>query len=219
MAKAVPPAILALSTQEMAALNVITPRSRTTWQVAQLTDNTGFYLQGTTSDRWGTHEIAVTCAPKAPQAPNQSGGGLAQNGTPPSPSQGGSSGNGAKPLPPALQLTFFLDPGARTAVDGLPGAIQHYVLELDQLNLPENADNWVASAATVSAAGKRLTAAINISPDWRVDGHPILNFIDDSAHIGFAFEFKASANLPIALLQFEADLDAAQLKSFQATCH
>jgi len=63
-----------------------------------------------------------------------------------------------------------------------------------------------------------LASPLDISPAWLVDATPIMTVTDEPAHIGFASEFKVSANLPIALRQFEADLDTARLKSFQATC-
>jgi hypothetical protein len=122
----------------------------------------------------------------------------------------------ATPQSPTLQLTFLLDPGTRSATDSC-GAVQHFILELDHLKLPERADNWIVSPAAIS--GKRLAATLSVSPTWLMDNTtPMISIIHNSAHIGFAYESRASANLPIALLQFESDSDTTRLKSFQATC-
>ena len=45
-------------------LNIVTPRWQSKWLITPLNDNSGFYLNGTTTDRWGTHEIAFVCPPK-----------------------------------------------------------------------------------------------------------------------------------------------------------
>ena len=183
-----------LSVQRLADLNVITPRWRTTWQIATLPNNSGFYLQGTTIDPWGTHEIAVTCPPPTVlQVPP----GAAQN----------------VPNATALQLTFFVDPGGRADVTTLANAVESYALELDQgtATIPGDA---VAGKASVSSASKRLSASINVPGDMFTE-------ISQSAHLGFAFIFKANATpkLPLRVLQFESTLNAAQLKNFRGTCH
>jgi hypothetical protein len=215
MSKKGPNEINDLTSQRMAELNVITPRWQTTWQIATLNDNSGFFLEGTTWDQWGAHEIAAECPPKTPPA-NPSSGGVTE---PPSGGvhEGPASAGAAPATPaaptepaPALQLTFYLDPGTRISVDGLPAAVDHYELELDQGSAV--ADKLMASPAAVSSNTKRLTATMNVPPK-------LLATVEGSGHIGFVYLFKTSANLPIRLLQFESDLDVAKLKSYQATCH
>lgn len=215
MSKKGPKEINDLTTQRMAELNVITPRWQTSWQITTLNDNSGFFLEGTTWDQWGDHEIAAECPPKPAQpaaasgpAPNQQGS--AASPAPPSGQSPVTKGTPAAPPAPVLQLTFYLDPGSRVAVDALPAAVQHYSLQLDQGTVL--ADKLVASAAAVSANTKRLSATINVPAK-------LLATLEGSTHIGFAYIFNTSANLPIRLLEFEADLDATQLKNFQSTCH
>jgi hypothetical protein len=194
MSTAPPSGINDLTLQKMAALKVITPRWHSTWQIATMNDNSGFYLQDMTVDPWGSDEIAVSCYQAAAEAP---GGGK-------------SASNAPVKSPPLLQLTVFLDPGGRATLQSLPAAVQHYALELDGGTAV--VDNLVAERAAVSSAGDRLTATINVPKG-------VFAALEQSKHIGFAFVFKTSASLPIRLLQFESDLDVTQLKNFQAACH
>jgi hypothetical protein len=252
MSKKGPKEMNNLSSRRLAELNVVTPRWQTSWQIATFNDSSGFYLQGTTTDQWGEHEVAVLCPTKTAQAPSPvspspvspspvspspvspspvspSSGGLTQKAgpgqaqpAPPAqpPHQGGLYERNASPNPvaaalasataPALELTFYLEPGSRTAVDKLPGAVEHYALELDQGTLV--ADDLITSPAAISSKSKRLTATVTIS-------RKLLTALEGSDHIGFAFVFKKSADFPIRILQFESDLDTAQLKNFQSTCH
>ena len=89
--------------------------------------------------------------------------------------------------------------------------MQSYVLELD--------DGWttlsgpvIAKTAAITGSENRLTAAINVSKQG-------LATLETAKYIGFAFTFDPAAKLPLHVLTFESDLNAAKLKQFAATCH
>jgi hypothetical protein len=180
-----------LSMKVLQQLNIVTPRWATSWQIAPLSDNTGFFLDGATTDPWGAHDIAVTCAPAstAPPAPSS-----AQTATPP---------------PPVVLMKFSLDPGPRAKAQDVVGAVQSYVLALGS--------EWATLPAALitqpaSVAGDRLSATISFNQSQ-------LTSIESAAYLGFTFMFDPNAKLPLRLLQFEADLDSDKLKQFAATCH
>lgn len=207
-----------LSMKVLQQLKIITPSWHTKWRIAPLPDNSGFFLDGETTDFWGAHEIAVTCAPKpVPQtgvnpAPASS---TPVNPTPATPPQSGQSASAAAGSAPpgssALQIAFSLDPGARAKAQELVGAVQSYVLELDDdwLTLTGSA---IAKPAAVAGSANRLTAVINVSQRG-------LTTLAGATYIGFAFMFDPAAKLPLRLLNFESDLNVAKLKQFAATCH
>jgi hypothetical protein len=95
-----------LTMKELQQLNIVTPRWQSKWLITALNDNSGFYLNGTTTDRWGTHEIAFVCPPK-PNPPTQ--------GAPP-------------PAPLPMTAVFYLDLGSRANAQDIVGAVQGYVL-------------------------------------------------------------------------------------------
>ena len=95
-----------LTMKELQQLNIVTPRWQSKWLITALNDNSGFYLNGTTTDRWGTHEIAFVC-PAKPNPPAQ-------------PAQGTS--------PPPMSAVFYLDLGSRAKAEDLAAAVQGYVL-------------------------------------------------------------------------------------------
>jgi hypothetical protein len=97
-----------LTMKELQQLNIVTPRWQSKWLITALNDNSGFYLNGTTTDRWGTHEIAFVC-PEKPSPPAQ-------------PTQGTS------PPPPPMNAVFYLDLGSRAKAEDLTAAVQGYVL-------------------------------------------------------------------------------------------
>jgi len=181
-----------LSMKVLQQLNIVTPRWATTWQITPSSDNSGFFLDGVSTDPWGAHEIAVTCYPAAkPQA-------------------GPDSPQSAKPTPAVLQMAFSLDPGVRAKAQDLVGAVQSYVLEVGAGWLAL-ADTTVAQHASVTGAANRLSATMNVSQS-------MLATLENSAYIGFAFMFDPNAKLPLRVLEFQADLDGAKLKQFAATC-
>jgi len=206
-----------LSLKVLQQLKIITPSWHTKWRIAPLPDNSGFFLDGETTDFWGAHEIAVTCAPKpVPETGVNpaSASPASANPAPAAPPQSGQSGGPSTASPsatPALQVAFSLDPGARAKAEDLVGAVQTYVLELD--------DDWltltgpaIAKPAAVTGPANRLTAVINVSQRG-------LATLASATYIGFAFMFDPAAKLPLRLLNFESDLNVGKLKQFAATCH
>src|SRR5258708_7128646 len=119
-----------LSLKVLQQLKIITPRWHTKWRIAPLPDNSGFFLDGETTDPWGAHEIAVTCAAKplpqtgATQAPAGATAGAASQTGQSTPATGS-----AAPVSPVVQIAFSLDPGARATAQDLVGAVQAYVLQ------------------------------------------------------------------------------------------
>jgi hypothetical protein len=182
-----------LSMKVLQQLNIVTPHWQTKWQIAALNDNTGFYLQGTSTDPWGTHEIAFVCPPKpAPSAAQP--------------------GQAAQPAPtPALIANFYLDPGPRANAQNVVGAVQEYVLVLSGQFVPLSLS---AQQAPAQVVGTRLVKSLSLSGT-------LLQNIENGNYpdIGLAFIFDPAAKLPMRLLKFEAELDSAQLKQFAGTCH
>lgn len=195
-----------LSMKMLQQLKIVTPRWHTKWRIAPLPDNSGFFLQGATTDFWGAHEIAVTCAPKPAPATQAA---ATQTAAPAS--QSGQPAPGAGASPPVVQVAFSLDPGPRAKAQDVVGAVQSYVLELGSawMTLAASA---IAQPAAVTGPANRLTAVINVSQNG-------LATLENAYFIGFAFMFDPAAKLPLSLLNFEASLDAAKLKQFAATCH
>jgi hypothetical protein len=211
-----------LSMKVLQQLKIITPRWHTKWRIAPLPDNSGFFLDGETTDFWGAHEIAVTCAPKpVPQtgttqtSPGPTAATASQTGQAPpaaAPAPPAAAPPAAAPAPsPLVQIAFSLDPGARAKAQDVVGAVQTYVLELD--------DGWttlsgptIAKPAAVTGPANRLTAVINVSQNG-------ITTLAGATYIGFAFMFDPAAKLPLRLLNFESTLDDAKLKAFAATCH
>ena len=181
-----------LSMKLLQQLNIVTPHWQTKWQIAPLNDNSGFYLQGTSTDPWGTHEIAFTCAPKA-------------NPTQPAPA--------AQPVPspPALIANFYLDPGVRANAQNVVGAVQEYVLVLSGQFVPLSLS---AKQAPAQVLGTRLVKSLSLTGT-------LLQNLESGNYpdIGLAFMFDPAAKLPMRLLKFEASLDIALLKQFAGSCH
>ena len=195
-----------LSLKVLQRLKIITPRWHTRWRIDTLPDNSGFFLDGETTDFWGTHQIAVICAPK-PAAPAGTEPAAAQTAAAPEAGQPGSS---PAPAAAVVQIWFSVDPGTRAKAPDLVDAVQSYVLELD--------DGWttlsgpvIAKAASITGPENRLTAAINVSKRG-------LTTLATAKYIGFAFLFDPAKNLPLHVLNIESDLNAAKLKQFAATC-
>jgi hypothetical protein len=195
-----------LSMKILQQLKIVTPRWRTKWQIAPLPDSSGFFLDGQVTDFWGAHEIAVTCAQKTASA-NQG----APTKAAPTAQAGQAPPAAAVPSSAIVQIAFSLDAGSRAKAQDVVGAVQSYVLELD--------DSWttlsgpaLARPASVTGPANRLTATINVSKNG-------LATLAGASYIGFAFMFDPAAKLPLRLLNFESDLDAAKLKQFAATCH
>jgi hypothetical protein len=206
-----------LSLKVLQQLKIITPRWHTKWKITPLPDNSGFFLDGETTDFWGEHEIAVTCYPKpvpqtgvtqtpAPQAPTP------QTTAPaPQAGQSGTPSTAAPPATPVVQIAFSLDPGGRAKAQDLVGAVQSYVLELDD-SYTTLSGPVIAKPAAVAGPANRLTATINVSQRG-------LAALASATYIGFAFMFDTAAKLPLRLLNFESELNATKLKQFAATCH
>jgi hypothetical protein len=198
-----------LSMKILQQLKIVTPRWNTKWRITPLPDNSGFFLDGQVTDIWGAHEIAVTCAPKpapATQTASSKAAPAPQTSQPAPPAP-------ATPPPssPVVQIAFSLDPGTRAKAQDVVGAVQSYVLELDDAwtTLPNQA---IAKPAAVSGPANSLTAVLNVSQNG-------LATLEGASYIGFAFMFDPAAKLPLRLLNFESNLDAAKLKQFAATCH
>jgi hypothetical protein len=181
-----------LSMKLLQQLNITTPHWQTKWQIAPLNDNSGFYLQGTSTDPWGTHEIAFTCAPKT-------------NPTQPAPAPQ------PAPSPPTLIADFYLDPGVRANAQNLVGAVQEYVLVLSGQFVPMSLS---AKEAPGQVVGTRLAKSLSLTGTL-VQSLESGNYPD----IGLAFIFDPAAKLPMRLLKFEASLDSALLKQFAGSCH
>jgi hypothetical protein len=181
-----------LSMKLLQQLNIVTPHWQTKWQIAPLNDNSGFYLQGMSTDPWGTHEIAFTCAPKA-------------NPTQPAPSAQ------PAPSPPTLIADFFLDPGDRAKAENLVGAVQEYALVLSGQFVPLSLS---AKQAPAQVQGSQLAKSLSLSGT-------LLQNLESGLYpdIGLAFIFDPAAKLPMRLLKFEASLDSTMLKQFAASCH
>ena len=180
--------------QQMQQLKVVTPRWQTTWQITPLPDNSGFYLDGVTTDFWGTHDIAFTC-------PEKSSPSLAQNG---------SSSETLQKEPPVLAATFSLDPGVRGTAADLVSAVVADDLRLSGSFEPRLTSRSAKKAAP-SVVSNRLTSKWEFS-----EGQ--INIIEDLPYIGIAFIFDRAANLPMRLLKFEATLNNDLIKRFVATC-
>ena len=129
-------AITNLTMKQLQVLNIVTPHWQTKWQITPRADNSGFYLDGVTVDRWGTHDIAIACGPKA-----------------------------ASPAPPApsstvaLLATFALDPGRRANASDLVGAVDGYVLELSGRFAP----SFTPAKTPIAVVGNRLTATLGLT--------------------------------------------------------
>jgi hypothetical protein len=165
-----------LTMRQMQELNIITPRWQTKWQIAPLADNTGFYLDGITIDPWGTHDIAVTCAPK------------------PDPAQQGQN-------PTVLRATIALDPGVRAKAQDLVGAVQAYGLVLSGNFVPVKLSAKQAQPTVVSG---RLTTTLNV-PQGLVDALRDIPAVglafmfDPAAKLPMRLlRFEANARLPAA---------------------
>ena len=185
-----------LSMKVLQQLQIVTPRWQTKWQITPLNDNSGFYLEGTSTDPWGTHEIAFVCPPKASPSPTQSA-----PAAPPAPA----------PIPPALEADFYLDPGLRSKAQDVVGAVQEYVLVLSGQFVPLSLS---AKQAPAKVVGTRLAKSVSLSGT-------LLQNLENGNYpdIGLAFIFDPAAKLPMRLLKFEAELDSALLKQFAGTCH
>ena len=183
-----------LSMKVLQQLQIVTPRWQTKWQITPLNDNSGFYLQGTSTDPWGTHEIAFACPPKATPSPTQ-----------PAPAAQ------PAPSPPALEADFYLDPGLRSKAQDVVGAVQEYVLVLSGQFVPLSLS---AKQAPAQVVGTRLAKSVSLSGT-------LLQNLENGNYpdIGMAFIFDPAAKLPMRLLKFEAELDSALLKQFAGTCH
>ena len=188
-------AVTNLTMKQLQELNILTPRWKTGWKITTFNDNSGFFLEGTTTDPWGSHEIAFRCPPKPNPTPVQS------NQAAPSASL------------PALLADFYLDPGTRAQSQDLVGAVQGYALELSGLFVPITLTAKQAPPV-VSSSSKRLSTTI-VFPASLVQALESGNI----PYMGIAFLFDPAAKLPLRLLKFEADLNTPLLKQFESTCH
>jgi hypothetical protein len=190
-----------LTMAELQQLNIVTPRWQTKWQITPLGDQSGFSLNGVTTDAWGTHEITFACMAKedAPLRVSAS--------TTPDSAAGPSTGPGNQPF--ALKATFSLDPGVRAKAQDLVGNVQGYVLELSGVFVPLA---FSAKRTPAAVAANRLTTTLQFTQAQ-------VGSLETFPNIGLAFLFNPSANLPMRLLKFESSLDGALLKQFAATCH
>jgi hypothetical protein len=177
-----------LSMKELQQLNIITPRWQSKWLITPLNDNSGFYLNGSTTDRWGTHEIAFVC-PAKPTAPAQ-------------PTQGAPA-----PAPPAMTAVFFLDLGSRAKAQDLVGAVQGYVL----LQSGEFVTSIIPAHQPPAVSANRLSVTLTIPQG-------LLASLENQPNIGIAFLIDPAKKLPMRLLKFESGLDGALLKQYTATC-
>ena len=184
-----------LTMAQMQALNVVTPRWQTKWQIGPLADNSGFSLDGTTTDDWGTHSVTFACAAKGASNPDQS---AATN-----PKQ-----------QPAVLATFALDPGVRGQAAQLVGAVAGYTIELSGDFEPITLT--AKQVAPPQVVANRLVLKLPLNRgivDNLIKG-------DDEYDNGLvAFLFDPAAKLPMRLLKFEASLDWPLFKKFVATCH
>jgi hypothetical protein len=177
-----------LTMKELQQLNIVTPRWQSKWLITALNDNSGFYLNGTTTDRWGTHEIAFVC-PTKPNPPAQP-----TLGTPP-------------PVPPAMEAVFFLDPGTRAKAQDLVGAVQGFVL----LQSGVFVTSIIPAHQPPVVSSNRLRVTLTIPQG-------LLASLESQPNIGIAFLINPAAKLPMRLLKFESVLDGALLKQYAATC-
>jgi hypothetical protein len=188
-----------LTTAELQQLNIVTPRWQTKWQITPLDDQSGFALDGVTTDAWGVHDINFTCIAKP-------------NGVQPvsTTQENESAGPPAKaPQTAGIKATFSLDPGVRAKAPDLVNNVHSYVLQLSGVFVP-----LVFSAKHTPAvvAGNRLATTLQFTPGQ-------VQTLETFPNIGIAFIINQSANLPMRLLKFESSLDGALLKQFAATCH
>jgi hypothetical protein len=178
-----------LNMKVLQQLNIVTPHWQTKWQITPRNDNSGFYLQGTSTDPWGTHEIAFSCPPSS--APT--------------------SGSSATAPTSALNVEFYLDPGVRIQAKDVAGAVDAYVLVLSGEFVPLSMS---AKQAPTQISGTRLYKGLSVNgillQDLESGAYPDL---------GLAFIIDPAAKLPLRLLKFEASLESAMLKQFAATCH
>jgi hypothetical protein len=197
MVKQGPTNVTNLTMKELQQLSVITPRWKSNWQIAPTSDRSGFYLDGATTDPWGTHDIAFTCAPPAtvPPAP------------PPTP-----PGQPAKPpTPPSvLVVTFSVDPGVRAKAQDLMSHVQQYVIEEGDQLLPLTF--LPAQDPPVVDGSGRLTVKIGLFQST-------VDEFENTPYLGFAMIFDPKAKLPLRVLQFDSDLNDTLLKQFAGTCH
>jgi hypothetical protein len=177
-----------LSMKELQQLNIVTPRWQSKWQITALNDNSGFYLNGTTTDRWGTHEIAFVCPPAQP--------------TPAQPTQGTSP-----PAPPPMTAVFYLDLGSRAKAEDLTAAVQGYVL----LQSGVFVTSIIPAHQPPAVYSNRLSVELTIPQG-------LLTSLESQPNIGIAFLINPAAKLPMRLLKFESGLDGALLKQFAAAC-
>jgi hypothetical protein len=197
MVKQGPTNVTNLTMKELQQLSVITPRWKSNWQIAPTSDRSGFYLDGATTDPWGTHDIAFTCAPPAtvpPAPPPTPPGQPAQPPTPPS----------------VLIVTFSVDPGVRAKAQDLMSHVQQYVIEEGDQLLPLTF--LPAQDPPVVDGSGRLTVKIGLFQST-------VDEFENTPYLGFAMIFDPKAKLPLRVLQFDSDLNDTLLKQFAGTCH
>jgi hypothetical protein len=190
-----------LTMAELQQLNIVTPRWQTKWQITTLGDQSGFSLDGVTTDPWGTHDITFACIAKA--------NALQPVSTTQQDSTAGPSKSDQTKQPPAVKATFSLDPGVRAKAQDLAGNVEGYVLELSGVFVPLV---FSAKHTPATVAANRLTTTLQFTPGE-------VTALETFPNIGLAFVFNPSANLPMRMLKFESSLDGALLKQFAATCH
>lgn len=197
-----------LTLQQMQDLNVVTPRWQTHWQVAPLGDSSGFSLQGTTTDVWGTHSVVFACAP-----PTKPGQAPPTNPNPPPATTPSPTPAANAQQQPALTATFSLDPGVRAKAQDLLAAVAGYSIELSGDFEPIVLTAKQAPAPQVVDNRLVLTLPLN----QKIVAALIKNGLPDSGEV--AFLFNPATKLPMRLLKFEASLDNTLFKQFVATCH
>ena len=221
MVKQGPTNVTNLTMKELQQLNVVTPRWQTTWQITPLSNDSGFYLDGVTTDPWGTHDIAFTCystlhpagapATPTPTPPKPESGQATPPAPPGQPAQPAKPAPATTPSPPPLLVgKFAIDPGTRAKAQDLVGAVQQYVVEQGDQLLPLIFVP-MKTPPTVDAAN-RLTTELTITKDG-------VTQLEASPYIGIAVLFDPKAKLPLRLLQFASDLNGTLLKQYAATCH
>ncbi|MGH7094827.1 MAG: hypothetical protein ACREFB_14995, partial [Stellaceae bacterium] len=179
-----------LKMQQMVALKIVTPRWHTTWRILPAANGSGFYLAGWTDDEWGRNAVDFSCAPP-PQVVTVAGG------TPPQ---------------PGFYVDFKIEPGGRGAAAVLVKSVQQYILELDAGAVIIPKDALVKPAYVDTSYRTRVGARIRVSRQF-------LGAMLESNHIGFAYIFSKTANVPLRLIQFEGGLNDKLLRRFAATCH
>lgn len=192
-----------LTMAQMQDLKVVTPRWQTKWQITPLADNSGFDLQGTTTDAWGTDTVTFACAPTT----NESA-------TTPAPGQTPQPGQASQNPPlPGVVATFALDPGSRANPQDLLGALMGYSIalsgDIDPIFLQ------ASRAPPAQLVANRLVLTLPIS-------RPIIDSViqnEDLSDGVVAFLFNPSSKFPMRLLKFDATLDGPLLKQFVGTCH